>query len=157
VQTNKLVKSYSFCLTVSSDQNTWDPSCPAQTNALDLRALAAFSTLNVRVGAVTDDGQQSQGVAIHDNLRAAKAVLGRSPLVRSSVLLEAVVLRGLVVLPAGAAGLAALGTLDMGVRSIAASRQRRTKWSHTYNEYTLLQSGRTMVGSVPEGKCVEGI
>jgi hypothetical protein len=44
-------------------------------------------------------------------------VLGRSPLVLGSILLDTSVLRGLVVLTTGV-GLATLGTLDMGVGSV---------------------------------------
>lgn len=49
--------------------------------------------------------------------RSTEAVLGRGPLVLSSVLLDTTVLGRLVVVTAG--GVTALGALDMGVGSIA--------------------------------------
>jgi hypothetical protein len=50
--------------------------------------------------------------------RSTEAVLGRSPLVLRSILLDTTVLGGLVVLTTGV-GVAALGALNMGVGSVA--------------------------------------
>jgi hypothetical protein len=53
----------------------------------------------------------------YSDLRSTKAVLGRGPLVLSSVLLNTTVLGRLVVVTTG--GVTALGALNMGVGSVA--------------------------------------
>jgi len=54
---------------------------------------------------------------VGEDSRSTEAVLGRSPLVLGSILLDTSVLGGLVVLTTGV-GLSALGALDMGVGSV---------------------------------------
>jgi hypothetical protein len=58
------------------------------------------------------------------SLRSTETVLGRGPLVLSSILLETVVLRRLVGVTTGAGLLSTLGTLNVGVGSVTACQPK---------------------------------
>jgi hypothetical protein len=88
---------------------------------LQQRLLAAsLLALDVGVGSVA--AVRYVGDKKEDHSRSTESVLGRGSLVLSAILLEASVLRGLVGLAsASAAGLSALGALDVGVGSVGSA------------------------------------